>query len=34
MYCNYSKDKFNKEKTFIIPTWCNDLKNGDTFEDE
>ena len=22
-YCNYSKDKFNKEITFIIPKWLN-----------
>lgn len=21
MYCNYSKDKFDKELTFIIPSW-------------
>ena len=21
MYCNYSKDKFDNELTFIIPTW-------------
>lgn len=26
-YCNYSKDKFNNEITFIIPTWL-DLKEG------
>lgn len=24
-YCNYSKDKFNNELTFIIPNWCNEL---------
>lgn len=23
MYCNYSKDKFNNELTFIIPSWLN-----------
>lgn len=23
MYCNYSKDKFGKELTFIIPCWLN-----------
>ena len=23
MYCNYSKDKFNNEITFIIPSWLN-----------
>lgn len=22
-YCNYSKDKFNNQLTFIIPSWCN-----------
>ena len=22
-YCNYSKDKFGNELTFIIPCWCN-----------
>ena len=26
-YCNYSKDKFNNEITFIIPSWL-DLKEG------
>lgn len=23
-YCNYSKDKFGNELTFIIPSWCSD----------
>lgn len=23
MYCNYSKDKFSNEITFIIPSWLN-----------
>ena len=27
-YCNYSKDKFGNELTFIIPTWCKTLKPG------
>lgn len=27
-YCNYSKDKFNNEVTFIIPSWCNSLVEG------
>ena len=27
-YCNYSKDKFDNELTFIIPTWTADLKDG------
>ena len=25
-YCNYSKDKFGKEITYIIPTWINDFE--------
>lgn len=28
-YCNYSKDKFNSELTFIIPCWIKDLEEGD-----
>ena len=27
-YCNYSKDKFNNEVTFVIPSWCNSLIDG------
>lgn len=27
-YCNYSKDKFNNEVTFVIPSWCNFLIEG------
>lgn len=27
-YCNYSKDKFNNEATFVIPSWCNSLIEG------
>ena len=27
-YCNYSKDKFGNELTFIIPSWCNSLIEG------
>lgn len=27
-YCNYTKDKFNNELTFIIPCWINDIKEG------
>lgn len=27
-YCNYSKDKFNNQVTFIIPNWCNSLIEG------
>ena len=26
--CNYSKDKFGNELTFIIPSWINDLSTG------
>lgn len=29
MYCNYSKDKFGNELTFIIPCWANDLNLDD-----
>ena len=33
MYCNYSKDKFNNEIIFIIPSWLNwneqTIHNGD-----
>lgn len=24
-YCNYSKDKFDNQVTFVIPSWCNSL---------
>lgn len=27
-YCNYSKDKFENEITFIIPNWCNYIEEG------
>lgn len=30
-YCNYSKDKFGNEITFIIPTWMDTIKDGDTY---
>ncbi len=30
-YCNYSKDKFGHELTFIIPTWIDTIHDGDTF---
>lgn len=26
MYCNYSKDKFGNELTFIIPEWCPEIR--------
>lgn len=27
-YCNYSKDKFGNELTFIIPSWVDDILNN------
>lgn len=27
-YCNYSKDKFGNELTFIIPCWCDDIPDN------
>lgn len=27
-YCNYSKDKFDNQVTFVIPNWCNSLIEG------
>ena len=30
-YCNYTKDKFNNELTFIIPCWIKDLKEGNYY---
>ena len=30
-YCNYAKDKFKHEITYIIPTWCTNIKEGDSF---
>lgn len=27
-YCNYTKDKFNNELTFIIPCWIDDIEEG------
>ena len=27
-YCNYSKDKFTNEITFIYPAWCNTIKES------
>lgn len=27
-YCNYSKDKFDNQVTFVIPNWCNSLVEG------
>ena len=31
-YCNYSKDKFGNEVTFITPEWCSELKENDNKE--
>lgn len=31
-YCNYSKDKFNNEVTFIIPSWCSYEEATCTFD--
>ena len=30
-YCNYSKDKFNNELTFIIPCWIKDLEESNYY---
>jgi len=27
-YCNYSKDKFDNQVTFVIPSWCESLIEG------
>lgn len=31
-YCNYSKDKFDNQVTFIIPPWVNNVSNGATYQ--
>ena len=31
-YCNYTKDKFNNELTFIIPCWIKDLEEGNYYD--
>ena len=31
-YCNYSKDKFGNEVSFIIPTWCNGIEEGEDYD--
>lgn len=33
-YCNYSKDKFNNELTFIIPSWAEVNKLGEIVADD
>ncbi len=30
-FCNYGREKFGKELTFIIPTWCKYIKPGKGF---
>ena len=30
-YCNYSKDKFSNELTFIIPCWIKDLEEDNYY---
>ena len=32
-YCNYNKDKFNNEVTYIIPSTCNDIPDNTSLED-
>lgn len=32
-FCNYNKDKFANQITYIIPSWCNDLQDGLVLED-
>lgn len=32
-YCNYCNDKFNNEVTFIIPNWCENIKE-DSYEEK
>lgn len=32
-YCNYSKDKFDNELTFIIPCWCDDIPDALSLKD-
>lgn len=31
-YCNYGKDKFGNEVSFIIPTWCNGIEEGEDYD--
>ena len=32
-FCDYSKDKFDNQITYIIPSWCDDLQDGLVLED-
>lgn len=31
-YCNYSKDKFGEEITVVIPSWCECLVEGNSYD--
>lgn len=33
-YCNYSKDKHGNELMFILPSWIDDIKPGESFSEE
>lgn len=33
-YCNYSRDKFNNEVTFILPCWITDIHSGNSYDME
>lgn len=33
-YCNYSKDKFGNELTFIIPSWLEDIYSGNSYDEQ
>ena len=33
-YCNYSRDKFNNEVTFILPCWVTDIHSGNSYDME
>ena len=30
-YCNYSKNKFNNEIQCVIPSWCKNMVNGNSY---
>lgn len=30
-YCNYNKGKFGNQVTFVIPSWCNNIEEGEHF---
>ncbi|MBR5297605.1 MAG: FAD-dependent thymidylate synthase [Parabacteroides sp.] len=31
-FCNYSKDKFGHQLTFIIPLWCKNIQETDSYD--